>query len=1407
MKKENPFQMSVKTLLGSTLQIPWLMGLALLALLGLAPSAWATTETITSGSGSWQVPAGVTSVTVELWGGGGGGGAKAVSAQAGRGGGGGGGGYSRATLTVTPGSFIAYSVGAGGSGGLTNPITAPLDGNPTTFAGVTTANGGAAGTNKTSATLAGGGLGGTGGTANGGAGAIEANSNTTGGHGGGAGGFTAPSTAVNGGDATSSTNGVGGGTSPSKGGDGGYAANGLNGAAGSVPGGGGAGGSGASNPQKDGGKGGDGLIQLTYIAALNTPSVDTPTNSNITNTSATLGATIAYAGTSSIADYGVVYSQTAVNADPLAGGTGVTKVQFGTSITAGVSFSNNVTGLTPATQYSFKGYATNASGYGYSPVGTFYTLDNEPTLQASGVNITSAQRGAFTINWTRGNGSNCIVVVKAGSAVSSDPVDGTTYTANTTFGSGTQIGTGNYVVYVGSGTSVTISGLTIGTTYHVAVYEVNGTGGPENYLAPTPATNSATAVGNNYYSVGTGISPSTLTSWTNSLGANPANFTGGDTFIIQNGHSLTPPGSWTLSGGATLIINSGGTLDMQYDINLLLIAGSFVNNGTFLNSLGAKPPTVNFFNGTSLGGGGADYTSTLTVGTNYNVSVLAIGAGGGGAGANNPSNNAVAIQGGGGGGGASAYSTNLVLQAGNAYQVTVGGNGGRGTIGTSFGGDGGPGGASSFGGGFLTTLLANGGGAGLASTFDGTNVTQGANGAGGAAGSTGNAGNYAGGSAAGGGGGGAADDFGAGNAASAGTGGSAGSGVVAAGGAGGSVVPDANAAVGGAPGGGGAGAYWTTSPGRQGGVGGVGWVAVQLISTNTAANTFAYKYQSRQNGNWNDFNTWSVDKGSGFANAGSGETPNAGHSSVVVQSDHTVTVAAAAVTVNLTVNSGGTLTVNSSLSVNRLTDQTNANNLTVNGTLNLASVNGLNLGNNTTNLVAAGAVLNQTAAGAVTSGTGVQTTINGSYVQNVTGSGVIPVATWGTASTCTINSTFTNNIDTGASEAQLNYGQTFGNFVWNAQGGTTNVVYRMTQSTATSWNVGNLTIQNSAGTPAHLELTGTQPLSTSLTNLTITGGNFRAGGGGSALTVNGAMAISAGTLDTGGSIDALGNVSITGTADVTGSALFRFGKAGAQSWTVTTTNELLGPAWTVNSGTALTLGSASTCVVNDLTVNGTLAVSGNSTLLVNGSTNSASNAGSITVVSGSGLGGNGYIGASVTFSAGAFATNQIGFDTNGLVNTSLTLTNALALNGNTFRVFTGTNVLAAGDYLLITNTIGGITGSFASSPVISGAGLDVGLAGTVVTTANSVTLHVAAAPSGPPVITSTIRSGSDLIISGTNSSGIAGGTYWVRAFTNITVSVTNWPRISTNTYGVGGAFSVTNPILSGVPINFYRLEQ
>ena len=122
----------------------------------------------------------------------------------------------------------------------------------------------------------------------------------------------------------------------------------------------------------------------------------------------------------------------------------------------------------------------------------FRFFGDEPTLQATDVTFSSSTAGSMIVNWTPGNGTNSIVLIKQGSAVDGTPVDGITYTPDTRFGSGEQIGTGNYVVYTGSGSSVTVTGLRPSKTYYVAVYEFNNVPRfqAENYLTTNPATGS-----------------------------------------------------------------------------------------------------------------------------------------------------------------------------------------------------------------------------------------------------------------------------------------------------------------------------------------------------------------------------------------------------------------------------------------------------------------------------------------------------------------------------------------------------------------------------------------------------------------------------------------------------------------------------------------------------------------------------------------------------------------------------------------------------------------------------------------------------------------------------------------------------------------------------------------------------
>ncbi len=133
----------------------------------------------------------------------------------------------------------------------------------------------------------------------------------------------------------------------------------------------------------------------------------------------------------------------------------------------------------------------------YDPAGTGNV--SEPTTAPTGISFTAVSATEFTVNWTNGNGANRIVVVREDDAVDAYPLDNIDYGGITTFALGSEIGTDNYVVYNGSGTSVTVAGLSASTTYHVAIIESNGTGSATNYLISSvlrgnQATTTTTAV-------------------------------------------------------------------------------------------------------------------------------------------------------------------------------------------------------------------------------------------------------------------------------------------------------------------------------------------------------------------------------------------------------------------------------------------------------------------------------------------------------------------------------------------------------------------------------------------------------------------------------------------------------------------------------------------------------------------------------------------------------------------------------------------------------------------------------------------------------------------------------------------------------------------------------------------------
>ena len=93
-----------------------------------------------------------------------------------------------------------------------------------------------------------------------------------------------------------------------------------------------------------------------------------------------------------------------------------------------------------------------------------------------------------------------------------------------------------------------------------------------------------------YYSQGN-LAPELPSSWNTSRtggGAPPANFTSGDIFVIQNGHTMTTAAAWSISGnGSKLWIEDGGTLTANSAVTLtpattfrIDAGGTYVHNNT-----------------------------------------------------------------------------------------------------------------------------------------------------------------------------------------------------------------------------------------------------------------------------------------------------------------------------------------------------------------------------------------------------------------------------------------------------------------------------------------------------------------------------------------------------------------------------------------------------------------------------------------------------------------------------------------------------------------------------------------------------------------------------------------------------------------------------------------------------------
>lgn len=141
----------------------------------------------------------------------------------------------------------------------------------------------------------------------------------------------------------------------------------------------------------------------------------------------------------------------------------------------------------------------------------------------------------LNVSWNQGAGSAGSVVVvwsATNNLVKEIPANGVSYNGNSTYGAGDTLpGAGYYVVYSGTGTSVVVSGLSVNTTYNVAVFSYAGSGSTLSYNH-NPVVSSSTIPANQIvaqFGVQSG-------NGSVSFSANP-----GEWYWLQYTYSLSPP--------------------------------------------------------------------------------------------------------------------------------------------------------------------------------------------------------------------------------------------------------------------------------------------------------------------------------------------------------------------------------------------------------------------------------------------------------------------------------------------------------------------------------------------------------------------------------------------------------------------------------------------------------------------------------------------------------------------------------------------------------------------------------------------------------------------------------------------------------------------------------------------------
>lgn len=246
------------------------------------------------------------------------------------------------------------------------------------------------------------------------------------------------------------------------------------------------------------------------------------------------------------------------------------------------------------------------------------------TATAQATSITSGTPNSNSIpsiTCAVGSGAIRAIFMAAASTGSAVPLNSTTYTANTIFGSGTQIGaTGWYCVFNGTGTpNVTVSGLSASTTYRVMVCEYDGAAGAEVY-------NTYTSGVNNPVNIITAASSSSTLTASGTLSAISTTYgtaSGNSSFTIS-GSSLDGTAVTATSPAGFEISTSSSFTSVGTSSSPLALGSSASFSNTIYVRLAATTSAGSYSGNVVISGGGASSVNVATVTSTVSKKALTI---------------------------------------------------------------------------------------------------------------------------------------------------------------------------------------------------------------------------------------------------------------------------------------------------------------------------------------------------------------------------------------------------------------------------------------------------------------------------------------------------------------------------------------------------------------------------------------------------------------------------------------------------------------------------------------------------------------------------------------------------------------------------------------------------------------